>query len=167
MTRQPSALALLLVLFLLPLLASSVRAEDGPALAASLGWFDVAAEDVAPEGGLELRLRRVRWELVPTIGLMANADGGVMAHVGVRRDFVLGGSYRWFATPHFAVGFYRSGASKELGEAIEFRSGLEIACALSSESRLGVTFYHLSNAGLARRNPGAESLLLSYSLRLR
>ena len=33
-------------------------------------------------------------------------------------------------------------------------------------SRLGVAISHMSNAGLTKRNPGAQSLLLMYSVPL-
>ncbi|MEH6579793.1 MAG: acyloxyacyl hydrolase, partial [Amphritea sp.] len=58
---------------------------------------------------------------------------------------------------------YEKGSSTDLGSDIEFRTGLELAYKLNPNSHLGVGVYHLSNAGLDDRNPGSDSLILSYS----
>jgi hypothetical protein len=48
---------------------------------------------------------------------------------------------------------------------IEFRSGIELSRRLGERSRLGVSFFHLSNAALYNFNPGSESLVLTYTTR--
>ena len=51
----------------------------------------------------------------------------------------------------------------DLGNPIEFNSGVELAYRFAGQSRLGLAFDHISNAGIAKINPGVESLLLVYS----
>ena len=63
---------------------------------------------------------------------------------------------------------YFEGNGKDLGHVFEIRSALEVAYRFDDRSRLGVMFYHISNAGLGDdKNPGAEALTLSYSFPLR
>jgi hypothetical protein len=38
---------------------------------------------------------------------------------------------------------------------------------MANQSRLGLAFHHMSNAGLTRYNPGEESLVLIYTIPLR
>ena len=61
--------------------------------------------------------------------------------------------------PASPAGPYLRGRGKDLGHVFEIRSGLEIAYRFNNRSRLGLLFYHISNAGLGDdRNPGAEAL---------
>ena len=56
------------------------------------------------------------------------------------------------------------GDGKKLGNAIEFRTTLEISYQLKSNNRIGLSFGHISNANLGANNPGVEILSLSYQL---
>ena len=69
-------------------------------------------------------------------------------------------------TPSLAPGLYREGGGKDLGHVIEFRSSVKLAYRFDNRARLGLDLYHLSNAGLANRNPGANALMLTYSMPL-
>jgi hypothetical protein len=64
-----------------------------------------------------------------------------------------------------AAGYYERGDEKELGGSVQFRSGLELSYRLSPAHSVGAVFYHLSNAGLERPNPGSESLVLFWAWR--
>jgi lipid A 3-O-deacylase len=146
------------------LLSPVVLAEESSAMAFSAGAFDVFDnDDTAAEFGLEYRFAPMdsAYNLIPVIGLTVNSDGGYWAHTGVRYDFHL--NENWVLTPNFAVAAYEDGAGKDLGHVIEFRTGLELAYKLDASSHLGLGIYHLSNAGLDDKNPGEESLILSYS----
>jgi hypothetical protein len=66
--------------------------------------------------------------------------------------------------PSFAPGYYNMGSGKDLGSALEFRSGLEVGFCFSNGTRLGVEFNHISNGGLADHNPGANSLMLMVTI---
>jgi hypothetical protein len=46
------------------------------------------------------------------------------------------------------------------------RSGIEVAYRFYERSRVGLALFHLSNGGLADKNPGTEVLALSLSVPL-
>ncbi|MDT8310889.1 MAG: acyloxyacyl hydrolase [Methylophaga sp.] len=142
-------------------LPASSMAEQPAEIALSTGVFEVFDSDNSVEFGAEYRFTPQRWDLVPAIGLSANTDGGYWAHAGVRYDFTLGEN--WLLTPQLAIVGYEDGGSVDLGSGFLFRSGLELGYRLSPSSKLSMTLYHMSNADLAKNNPGSESLIVSYS----
>lgn len=133
-------------------------------LAPSLGVFDVGKGEKAAEAGLELRLAPLFWGIQPIAGAMVTADEAAYGYLGGRRELPVGS--RWSLTPSVAVGAYRRGDGKNLGRTLEFRSALEVARAVG-RGRIGLTYYHLSNASLSDTNPGSESLVVSWELPLR
>lgn len=100
----------------------------------------------------------------PLVGLMANARGSIYLYAGLNFDLLFF-DHLLFA-PGFAAGYYGRGDGKDLGYPIEFRSGVELAWQFNDWHRLGIHFYHLSNASIGRRNPGEESLVLYYDIPL-
>ena len=101
-------------------------------------------------------------EFRPLFGLMATAKGSGYLYVGLNLDLLF-----WdhlLISPGLAGGYYWQGSGKDLGYPIEFRSGVELAWQFSDWRRLGIHFYHLSNASLGRKNPGEESLILFYDI---
>lgn len=103
-------------------------------------------------------------EFRPLIGAMATAKGSFYGYLGINFDLLFC-DHILFA-PGFAAGYYAAGGGKNLGYPLEFRSGVELAWQFSDWHRLGIHFYHLSNASLARRNPGEESLVIFYDIPL-
>lgn len=97
----------------------------------------------------------------PLIGVMATAEATFYGYVGINFDLLFG--HVLFA-PGFAAGYFAPGHGKQLGYPLEFRSGIELAWQFSDWHRLGIHFYHLSNASIGRRNPGEESLVLFYDI---
>ncbi len=157
-------LSLLLASGFLSLGLSQVTvAENTSVLAISAGAFDVSKDDTSAELGLEYRFAPIEsfYDIIPAVGIAANADGGYWAHAGVRYDIDI--SDNWVLTPNFAVVGYEKGGGKDLGHGLEFRSGLEFAYKLNASSHLGIAIYHLSHAGIGGENPGQESVILSYS----
>jgi hypothetical protein len=138
-------------------------AEQTSALAFSIGAFDALDDDTAAEVGLEYRFSPVEslYNIIPAVGISANSDGGYWVHSGIRYDIDL--SDNWVLTPHFAASLYENGGGKDLGYGLEFRSGIEIAYKLNESSHIGLSIYHLSNASIKEKNPGEESIILSYS----
>ena len=100
----------------------------------------------------------------PMAGLMATFDGSVYLYGGVAVDIFLG--RRFVLTPSFAPGLYAEGGGKDLGHVVEFRSSVKFAYRFENRARLGAELYHMSNAGLDDRNPGANALMLTYSIPL-
>ncbi|KAF0118168.1 MAG: hypothetical protein FD149_846 [Rhodospirillaceae bacterium] len=101
----------------------------------------------------------------PHFGILAGTDGNVYGWWGVLVDVYFGN--RFVLTPSTAVGVYARGGGKPLGHVVEFRSGLDAGYRFDDRSRLAVGIYHMSNAGLGRRNPGEESLILHYDIPVR
>lgn len=146
----------------LGLLPPAACGLDPEGWAVSAGAFDVSNDDRSFEGGLEYRLRPLRAvALTPAFGASATSDGNVWIYGGLRYDLELG--EHWILTPHLAAGLYEEGDGKDLGGPIEFRTGLELAYRWSRGPRLGVNFYHISNARLYDHNPGSNSLVLTFS----
>jgi hypothetical protein len=137
-----------------------VRGEDRPRFDVAAGAFDFGKEDVAA----------LRWEgrggrklgfVGPAAGVLATLDSSVYGYVGVFADLAV---HRLVLTPLFGVGLYHDGGGKDLGGTLEFRSALTIAWEMESGARTGVQFAHISNADLHDENPGANELLLSFSI---
>ena len=119
----------------------------------------------AAELSAEYRFGDVLWFLSPFIGVMGTSDAAFHGYGGLGVDINFGPNL--VLTPNFAGGFFESGSGTNLGSWWEFRSGAELAWRFADMSRLGVAMYHTSNAGLTKRNPGAQSVLLMYSVPLR
>ncbi len=102
--------------------------------------------------------------LRPLIGIMGTDKGSLYAYGGIAGDIFLG---KYFVlTPSFAPGIYYKGHGKNLHFPLEFRSSMELSYILPNQGRIGAQFYHISNASFGRKNPGAEALLLFYSIPL-
>lgn len=97
----------------------------------------------------------------PQIGWVQSTDGDYYGYGGFLADFGL--TDHLYVTPNLAVGGY-GGHGYRLGSHVEFRSGVDLAWRFEDASRLGVGFYHMSNAGLTQRNPGDESVVVQYFL---
>lgn len=173
--------ALLLILGGAPLEAwDASDAKESPwrlgppeAVMANSGIFDPLVNDGSYEIGLELHFAPRRFhflpeslpELVPAVGLTAGAQGSLYVYAGGRMDLPIAGP--WVFSPNAGMGYYHKADGFNLGGELEFRTGIELAYRLPGGSRLGLCLYHLSNSGLFERNPGSESLVLTYSTGLR
>jgi len=140
------------------------RAEEPDFISVGAGYYDLFDDESAGEFRLEYRFSEENKLLffTPFVGATATTDGGTYGYGGVGIDIFFG--RRWVLTPNFAAGIYGNGDGKDLGSAIEFRSGVELAYRFDDYSRLGLSFTHISNAGIDERNPGVESLVLVYSV---
>ena len=96
--------------------------------------------------------------LKPIIGGMVNGEGGFMAYAGLAAPFQFD-SRRWEIQPWGAVGGYHRGDGIDLGGTFQFNLGLGISYAVSNNGRLGVAWTHISNADIHDKNPGANSLI--------
>ena len=151
--------------FALLLLAQPARAGDPDFIAVSGGVFDLGKDQTAAEGRIEYRSDIRLLFFKPYGGLMGTSDGGAYGYAGVLVDIFFG--RRMVATLSFAPGAYAKGDGKDLGHDLEFRSQLEIAYRFDDRSRLGMSFSHLSNASIGDKNPGTESLMLTYAIPVR
>ena len=165
MRRHLSALffALMLSSVLMP---ATAEAEDLSAWAFSIGSFEfIDSRFEALEVGIEYRFDTFPFwfmELQPVLGVSGTDEDQIWAYGGFRWDLTDG---PWIPTIGFAVAAYDEGDGKDLGGVIEFRSSIDLAYQFDNGSRLGLSFYHLSNASIYDINPGSESLVLTYSFR--
>ena len=160
-----SCCAAALTFFLLALVPSPVRAEEPALISFGAGAFDVGKDETAFEGSIEYRPDIDFWYFRPFAGAMGTSDGSAYGYAGILLDLNLSDSF--VTTLSFAPGAYHKGGGKDLGYTLEFRSQIELAYRFANRARLGIALSHMSNASLGRKNPGAESLLLTYAVPLR
>ena len=144
---------------------SSARADGPDLLAGGLGVYDVLHQNTAAQARFEYRFGYRLFFLEPLLGALVTSDGTFYGYFGLRADLIFAEHY--VIMPVAAVGYWSRGSGKDLGNPAEFKTGAEFAYRFSDDSRLGLAFDHISNAGLGKKNPGTESLLLVYSLPLR
>ena len=145
-------------------IATPAKAEEPAFVSFGAGYYDLFDDEAAGEARLEYRFSEAQklFFFSPFVGFTATTDAATYGYAGVGIDVFFG--RRLVVTPNFAVGIYGEGDGKDLGHAIEFRSGIEVAYRFDDYSRLGLSFTHISNAGLDERNQGVESLVLMYSV---
>ena len=95
----------------------------------------------------------------PITGALVTADSAAYVYTGVQANYKLG---KINFIPSFTPGLYSKGNGKDLGHIIEFKSELQISLDLFSNSQLGFSYNHLSNASLGTKNPGANSYMFNF-----
>ena len=95
----------------------------------------------------------------PITGALVTADSAAYIYTGVQAQYKLG---KINFTPSFAPGLYSKGDGKDLGHILEFKSELQISLDFVSNSQLGFSYNHLSNASLGTKNPGANSYMFNF-----
>ncbi len=133
-------------------------------LTVGAGYFD-AFDNNNPSAAfsVEYKAKPVLWNVLrPVVGGLVNSDGALYGYAGMAFDFEVG--ERMFIIPHVAVGAYEEGSSFDLGGTVQFKSGVEFAYELENKSRIGLSLDHISNGGIYDRNPGTETVMLTYSL---
>jgi hypothetical protein len=128
----------------------------------SAGIFNIQDNDGEMAGQItaEYRGESFWYNLKPTAGLQLDSDGAIYAFAGGIYDVAL--SDHWYLAPSIVAGLYKEGDGKNLGHSIQFRSAIELAYQTENFTRYGISFNHMSNGRLGKRNPGAESLMLIY-----
>lgn len=156
-------LAAALVALSLVLGSPAKAAETGNVLDFSAGIFDMLDDGAAAELRGEWRGKPLVWWLRPMAGVMATSDSAAYGYAGLALE-VWWLNKRLVLTPSAAVGAYHRGNGKDLGHTVEFRTGAALHYRFDNDVRIGLAFHHLSNAGLGKnkKNPGEESLMLSY-----
>ncbi len=143
----------------------AAAAEDDPHfLTLAAGYYDINDDMDAAEFRSEFRSADKLWIFKPFGGLMGTSDAAFYGYAGFLIDLYFG--RRIVLTPSLAAGLYEDGDGKDLGHIVEFRSSLELAYRFDNRARLGLSFYHLSNASLDDNNPGTEVFSLNYSIPL-
>lgn len=143
----------------------SAAADDPDFLTVAVGAYDLVQDhDQAAEFRAEYRSDKKIWIVKPFVGVMGTTDSAVYGYGGFLVDVFFG--KRWVLTPSLAVGYYDKGNGLDLGHEVEFRSSIELSYRFDNRTRLGLSFYHLSNASIGDINPGTEVLSIVYSIPL-
>ena len=95
----------------------------------------------------------------PITGAFITANNAFYIYTGVQAEYKLGALA---ITPSFAPGYYGQGGGKDLGYPLEFKSEIQMSVDLSNSSKLGMSYNHISNAGLGTKNPGANSYMINF-----
>jgi len=168
MTRLALLTALLCAVFLSSSerAAAQVALNETPAvISGGVGWYDFnLQDDEAVDFRLEYRHGEDFLWLKPWGGVEVTTDGSVWGGVGVLVDVTFFDSV--VLTGSFAPGLWAEGDGKDLGHVIEFRSQVELGYQFENQSRLSLSFSHISNADIDSINPGTEVLNLYYHLPL-
>ena len=131
-------------------------------LGLSAGVIDFTRRHETVEVGADIHFRPVAFfQIRPQAGLGITADNTYFVFAGARREFRLKKA-PWLFDVSFGVTYYEKGDGKELGQELEFRSGLDFLRQLRGGGRIGLGVYHLSNAGFSEVNPGTNSVLLRW-----
>lgn len=155
-------LSLLVVTLAVP---RPARADGPNLLAFGIGAFDIVQlNEPAADFRLEYRHGTGLWIFQPWAGLEATSDSALFGVAGLFSDFPLGS--RVIVSPSIGIGAYHRGDGLDLGSAFEIRSQLEVAWRLPDETRLGLAFSHISNAGVGDHNTGTEIATLYYAIPL-
>ena len=97
--------------------------------------------------------------LSPITGGFVTENAALYAYTGVEWNFDIGPIN---FTPSFAPGLYGAGSGKDLGHILEFKSEVQASFNFSENSKLGMSYNHLSNASLGDKNPGANSYMFNF-----
>jgi len=100
----------------------------------------------------------------PFIGYNHTSEDASYSYFGLSADLFFGDCKCFIITPTLAAGWYIDGKEIKLGHKVEFRSGGDIYYKFKNDVRIGIGFYHISNAGLGDSNPGSEQAILKYQI---
>ncbi len=133
-------------------------------------YLGVGADDVfdSPDAAvLDVEWRpspRYLGLIAPLAGGFVTSEGSFYGYVGFGLDFTV--TERVSVMPFTGAGLYGKGSGPDLGQALEFRSGLEVMYRLEGGRQIGAQLYHLSNAGLDDKNPGNNYITVKYGMPL-
>ena len=97
--------------------------------------------------------------LSPITGAMITADNATYMYTGVQAQYKIG---KLNIIPSFTPGLYGEGSGKDLGHILEFKSEVQLSLDIFSNSELGFSYNHISNASLGDKNPGANSYMFNF-----
>jgi hypothetical protein len=147
------------------LLITSYSAASDDRLVIGAGAFGVFddAQIVALKLAYEFKTLDDYWLIRPHINVLATDNGAYFISVGAIKEFYLNETWRWGIS--FSAGGFHEDSKKEendLDYDVEFYSTLSLTYQIEKSQALRAELGHISNAGFGSRNPGSESLLVSY-----
>tara|TARA_B100001769_G_C21977493_1_gene525684 strand:+ start:374 stop:895 length:522 start_codon:yes stop_codon:yes gene_type:complete len=97
--------------------------------------------------------------LSPVTGFILTENNASYFYTGVQTEYNIG---KINVIPSFTPGFYNQGDGKDLGHALEFKSEVQLSFDFLTNSELGFSYNHISNASLGDKNPGANSYMFNF-----
>ena len=97
--------------------------------------------------------------LSPITGLIITENNTQYFYTGIQAQYKIG---KLNVIPSFAPGLYGKGDGKDLGHVVEFKSEVQLSFDLFSDSELGFSYNHISNASLGKKNPGANNFMFNF-----
>jgi hypothetical protein len=148
----------------------AARAEDQALLTLGAGVFDLVSHHTQEfEAEAQYRFAYgffggdgVFRGLKPIVGFLGNSAKAFYGYAGFAVPFAFDDD-RWEIVPSGAVGAYHKGDGIDLGGTFEFRLGLDGSYRITENSRLGIALEHISNANTHPKNPGANSIMATWS----
>ena len=98
-------------------------------------------------------------KLSPITGGFLTKKNALYLYTGVQAEYELG---FLTITPSFAPGYYNEGSGKDLGFPLEFKSEVQMSFNLGDSSQMGMSYNHISNASIGKKNPGANSYMFNF-----
>jgi len=141
---------------------------DPPRVALGGGAFDLmpdSKKEHAKTVGLiesEYRFGDLWWILSPFVGVMGTGQGAFYGYFGF--GFDINFPHNLVLTPTVAAGYFYNGQGLNLGSWWEFRTGAELDYRFADQRRIGIGFYHMSNAGIGKDNPGQEMVNVVFTV---
>ena len=96
----------------------------------------------------------------PITGAFITENSAAYLYTGVEWNYEMSDKLKF--TPSFAPGIYHEGDGKDLGHALEFKSEIQFSYNSSENSKIGISYNHVSNASLGDKNPGANSYMFNF-----
>ena len=147
-------------------LANAAHA-DGDYLSLNAGDYNAlrSGQEHDFQYGAEYRFSDIGYGLHPIIGGFGTSKSAAYGYGGINWDVALLPN-QLYIVPNFAVGAYKEGdsGSKQLGGALEFRSGIEMDYQFPNAMQVGIALNHISNAGIYAHNSGEETVMGTYSI---
>ena len=97
--------------------------------------------------------------LSPITGFIITENNAQYFYTGIQAQYKIG---KLNVIPSFAPGLYGKGDGKDLGHVVEFKSEVQLSFDLFSDSELGFSYNHISNASLGKKNPGANNYMFNF-----
>ena len=144
--------------------ATAAQADDLWRSQFEVGSFDVFHKANSETFDLQLRPGWRLWDFGVFAGGMYTTKNAFMGYAGITYDLHITDNI--LILPDAAVGFYQHGDDKNLGNTAEFRTGIGVAYEFDNGWRLGADIHHISNAGMAKRNPGVEIAAITLAVPL-
>jgi len=156
-----------IVLFLAIASMSVLQAKEAPPplLSVGGGYFDGGEHHSGGVYQLEYKFGSYCfWAIRPQVVALTADFRSVFVGLGLGAEFYF--TKNIFFIPSFTPGAYFKGRGKDLGYSFEFRSAFEIAYQFNNCVRVGGEVFHISNASISRRNPGANALIFFVAIPL-